>query len=112
MKIIVFLLVVVLGMANNAVCDEINASITKAGNNTIVTCSPMEDREIEKAYLTLYSSDNQPLYVNRREMNVSYDNNATYELSGGHYVLEGKCKFVLARGKKKILRGEFLVSMK
>ena len=111
MKGIILGVLVIWGVAGNAYCAEITATITKTGKSSIITCSPVGSGEIEKAYLTIYASDDQPLSFNRQEMNVSYDNKATYELPGIYDVLEGKCKFIMADRSNKILREEFLVSM-
>ena len=100
MKSIIFLVVVIFGLAANASCDEISAIITKTSHFTIITCSPSGNEEIEKAYLTLYASEEQPLSFNRRKMNVSYENKASYVLRGNYDVIKGKCKFVLAGNKK------------
>ena len=111
MKSIILLVVVVFGVAANANCNEISATITKTSHFTVITCSPLGDEEIERAYLSLYASDNQPLSFSQREMNVSYDNKASYILRGTHDTIEGKCKFILA-GDKTILREDFLASIK
>ncbi|MCK4839363.1 MAG: hypothetical protein KAS94_11225 [Desulfobulbaceae bacterium] len=111
MKSIIFLVVVIFGVATNASCTEISATIIKTSHYTIITCSPVGAGEIEKAYLSIYATEDQPLSFSRQKMNVSYDNKASYVLRGTHAVIEGECKFVLA-GNNKILREEFLASIK
>lgn len=111
MKTIIFAVVIVLGLSAAASCEEIKATVTTTSHYTVITCSPSGGEEIEKAYLTLYASDGQPLSFSMREMNIAYDNTASYVLKGNHDVVEGKCKFVLF-GNNKILRESFLVGMK
>ncbi|MCK5505291.1 MAG: hypothetical protein KAJ10_09015 [Thermodesulfovibrionia bacterium] len=112
MKSVIFLLAVLVCVVGNANGSEIHATMTEADGNTMITCVPNGYGEVEKAYISLYVSDGQELFISRQEMEVSYENVATYELSGTHAVLEGKCKFIFARGNLRILREDFLVSMK
>lgn len=111
MKTIIFTVVVVLSLSAAASCEEIIATVTKTSHYTVITCSPSGDEEVEEAYLTLHASDGQPLSFSLREMNIAYDNTASYVLKGTHDVIEGKCKFILS-GNKRVLRESFLVSMK
>lgn len=71
----------------------------------------MEMERLKKAYLTLYVSNGQELFISPREMEVSYENVATYELSGTHDAIKGRCKFILSDGDLKIAREEFSISM-
>lgn len=112
MKSIIFLVAMIVGLASSANCTEIHTSMTEANGNTMITCVPGGSEEVEKAFLTLYVSDGQELFISRREMEVSYDNVATYELAGLHDAIEGKCKFVFSEGDNLISREEFSISMK
>lgn len=112
MKSFIILIAMIAGVTSNATGTEIHATMTEVDGSTIITCVSDEYREIEKAYISLYVSDGQELFITRREMEVSYENTATYKLPGTHNVLEGKCKFIFARGDAKILRDDFLISMK
>ncbi|MCK4837755.1 MAG: hypothetical protein KAS94_03075 [Desulfobulbaceae bacterium] len=112
MKSVIFLIAVILGVVGNASGTEIHTTMTEVGGNTMITCAPDGYGEIEKAYISLYVSGEQELFISRREMKVSSENVASYELSGAHDVLEGKCKFILASGDAKILREDFLISRK
>ncbi len=102
----------IIGVVGNAYATEIHTTMTAVGGNTMITCIPEGQREVEKAYISLYASDGQELFISRQEMQVSFENVANYELPGIHHVVEGKCKFILARGDAKILREDFLISLK
>ena len=107
MKSIIWGVLVILIVAANGSCDEISATITKTSHHTVITCSPQGDEEVEKAYLTLYTSEEQPLSFSWQKMKVSYENTASYVLQGSHDVILGKCKLILA-GNKEILGEEFI----
>ena len=111
MKTFALLVALIMGMVVNANGTEIHATMNEIGGDTMITCVPHADVEIEKAYISLYVSDGQELFISRREMEVSYDNVATYELSGTHNTVEGKCKFIMSEGDIKITREEFAISM-
>ncbi|MEN8142892.1 MAG: hypothetical protein ABFQ82_04770 [Thermodesulfobacteriota bacterium] len=112
MKSIIFLVAMIVGMTGSANCTEIQTTMTGVNGNTMITCVPNGSGEVEKAYLTLYVSDGQELNISRREMEISYDNIATYEFPGLHDAIEGKCKFVFSEGDETIIREEFSISMK
>ncbi len=112
MKSVIFLVALIIGVVGNANGTEIHTTMTEVGGNTMITCVPDGKREVEKAYISLYASDGQELFISRQEMKVSYENVANFELPGIHHVLEGKCKFILAKGDVKILREDFLISLK
>ena len=111
MKSLIILVAVIAGMAGNANSAEIHTTMTEVDGNTMITCVSIGDGEVEKAYISLYVSDGQELFISRREMEVSYDNVATYELSGTRNTVEGKCKFIMSEGNIKIAREEFSLSM-
>ncbi len=112
MKTFALLVALIMGMVINANGAEIHATMNEIEGNTMITCAPDGDVEIEKAYISLYVSDGQELFISRREMEISYDNVATYELAGTHDTIEGKCKFIFSEGDKIIARGIFTISMK
>ena len=111
MKSIIILIAIIAGVTSNATATEIHATMSKTDGNTMITCVPDISGELEKAYISLYVSDNQELFISRKEMEVSYDNVATYILQGNHDIVEGKCKFVFSRGDKSIVRENFTLSM-
>ena len=111
MRSLIILLAMIVGLAGNANSGEIQTTMTEVDGNTMITCVSNGDGEVEKAYISLYVSDGQELFISRREMEVSYDNVATYELSGTHNTVEGKCKFIMSEDDIKITREEFTISM-
>lgn len=111
MRSLIILVAVIVGLVGNANSSEIHTTMTEVDGNTRITCVPSGDGEVEKAYISLYVSDGQELSISRREMEVSYDNVATYELSGTYDAIEGKCKFIMSEGDIKIAREEFSISM-
>lgn len=111
MKSVIFLVALLAGIVGTANGAEIHTSMTEVDGNTMITCVPNGDEDVEKAYLTLYVSDGQKLFISRREMEVSYENVATYELPGTHDAIKGRCKFILSDGDIKIAREEFSISM-
>ncbi len=112
MKTFALLIALIMGMVINANGAVIHATMSEIDGNTMITCVPHGDEEIGKAYISLYVSDGQELFISRRKMEVSYDNVATYELPGTHDTIEGKCKFIFSAGDKKIARESFTISMK
>ena len=110
MKVVIWMIVVVLGTVCNVDAAKIQAGMTASGNNTLITCVPQVEGEVEKAYLSLYSTNGHEVFLNRKEMEVSFENVATYVLPGTHEELEGKCKIIIAGGDVKILREDFSLS--
>lgn len=97
---------------STAWAGTIMARVEKTGDNTLIYCTTLNGDEIERAFLTLYESDAAALAVVNREMEVSSDNIASYELPGQHDSIDGKCKFYLTEGSARITRGEFSLSMR
>ncbi|MBU0483413.1 MAG: hypothetical protein KKB30_02730 [Proteobacteria bacterium] len=112
MKLFPMLAIMILLISGNASADEVYATASEVDGNTVISCTPREGGDIERAYITLYESDGLNLSIIRQEMNVSYSNETTYVLTGKHNIIKGMCKFILADGSKRITRGEFSVSMR
>lgn len=112
MKRLLLAAILLFGLAGSVSADEIYADVKEVNGNTIVTCSPHQEGEIDRAYFTLYESDGNLLSISRQEMKITHDNTATYELPGVYNVVGGICKFIMADSNPKITRGDFLISMK
>ena len=112
MRHLVLVAMLSLWLVGSATADEIHANIEKIDGDTVVSCSPLQKGDIDRAYFTLYETDDNVLSVSRQEMTVSRDNIATYRLPGIHNVVGGICKFIMVDANPKITRGDFLISMK
>ena len=73
---------------------EINASAELKGDNTLISCTPVEGGSIDRAYISILSAASGS--GERQAMEVSVDNRATYVLAGVHEKVEVRCKFFMA----------------
>jgi len=112
MRYLTIAMLLVLFMSLKVEASEVVALAKIVDGNTLISCSPATGGEFDKAFLILYENDGNYLAIRRREMDVSYDNEATYILEGTHDIIEGKCKFFMSEGADRISRGEFKISMR
>ena len=113
MRTLALLVVLIMGMVINANGAEIHTSIDEINGNTVVSCIPLNLKgDINKARIFLYLSNGTTFETGMQPMDVSYENIASYELSGTYDVIEGKCKFIMLDEEDKVTRQEFIVSMK
>ncbi|MEN8142122.1 MAG: hypothetical protein ABFQ82_00825 [Thermodesulfobacteriota bacterium] len=100
----------VLLFAANVNAGDLQVITEEISGNTFITCLPFGEREIERAYITIYDCSTSRVSARKREMEVSYDNEATYTLPGVHQGIEGTCKVIMAGGHNKISRTGFSIS--
>ena len=112
----------VLIYASAVSADEITASAEVKGDNTVISCVPVEGGSIDKAYISIYSAAGGS--SDRQEMDVSVDDRATYVLSGVPERIEGRCKLFMAANtgvkgipstekiSKSTLQGEFSLTVR
>lgn len=96
MKLVTLTVALLFNIAGIAVAGEIIATAEVVDGNTIITCTPTEAGNIDKAYITVY--ENGSGMSERTSMEISLDNKAIYLLQGKHKKVEGKCRiFMLKR---------------
>ena len=95
MKLIAFTLAVFISLTGSAVAGEINVTANVEDGNTVITCTPSEPGNIDKAYIVLYEEGKGK--AERDSMEISVDNKATYLLPGVLSKVEGRCKIFMLR---------------
>ena len=95
MKLITAIMAILLLISVTVVsAAEINASAELKGDNTVISCAPVEGGTIDRAYVSILSAASGS--GERQAMEVSVDNRATYVLAGVHEKIEVRCKFFMA----------------
>jgi hypothetical protein len=95
MKLITFTLAVFIASTVHAMAGEINVTAKAEDGNTVITCTPSEPGNIDKAYIVLYEEGKGK--AARSSMEVSVDNKATYILPGELSQVEGRCRIFMLK---------------
>ena len=83
------------------------------GGNTFISCMVSgQNVEVRKAQIFLYLSNGVEIATGLQEMEVSYENIASYEMPGTYNVIEGKCKLIMLEEDRKVAREEFAIVMR
>ena len=112
---ILMIALIIIGTTSNATASGINASVSEANGNTIISCVPNDKHgDIKKARIFLYIAEEDEIFfaTGIQEMDVSYENVASYELPGTYDQVKGTCKFITINGQSKVSRQQFAVSMR
>ena len=113
MKALFLVAVMCFGLAGVVDGREIQADINERDGKTIISCMVNgHDIDIRKAQIFLYVSNGVEFATGLQEMEVSYENVASYELPGTYDAIEGKCKLIMLGEDKKVAREEFAVVMR
>ena len=113
MKASLVVLAISLVLAGSVEGREIWADISEQDGKTVISCMVNgQNIDVRKAQIFLYLSNGVEFATGLQEMEVSYENIASYELPGTYNAIEGKCKLIMLEEDKKVAREEFAIVMR